>query len=104
MILLSSPFIVFDDAKIETAIEACILAKFRNSGQTCVTANRIFVQDKIYDQFAQALTEKIKTLQVGNGVDDGTFVGPLTHDRAVEKALRHIDGKQAFLRPVDIYH
>lgn len=87
-----SPFIVFDDAKIETAVEACILAKFRNSGQTCVTANRIFVQDAIYDQFAQALTERVKTLQVGNGVKDGVFVGPLTHDRAVEKALRHIEG------------
>ena len=88
----NSPFIVFDDAKIETAIEAAILAKFRNSGQTCVTANRILVQKGIYDKFAKALTEKVKTLKVGPGVEDGVFVGPLTHERAVEKAMNHING------------
>ncbi|KAK5047777.1 hypothetical protein LTR84_006442 [Exophiala bonariae] len=86
----NSPFIVFDDAKLETAIEACILAKFRNSGQTCVTANRIFVQKAIYDKFADGLATKIKTLKVGAGTEDGVFVGPLTHERAVEKALSHI--------------
>lgn len=89
----NSPFIVFDDAKVETAIEACILAKFRNSGQTCVTANRIFVQKGIYDKFADALANKIKTLKVGPGTEEGVFVGPLTHERAVEKALNHINGK-----------
>ncbi|KAJ9616599.1 hypothetical protein H2200_000318 [Cladophialophora chaetospira] len=87
----NSPFIVFDDAKLETAVEACILAKFRNSGQTCVTANRIFVQKGIYDKFAEALTKKIQTLKVGPGTEDGVFVGPLTHERAVEKALNHIN-------------
>jgi len=87
----NSPFIVFDDAKMETAIEAAILAKFRNSGQTCVTANRIFVQAGIYDEFAKKLTEKIKTLKVGAGTEEGTFVGPLTHERAVEKAMTHIE-------------
>jgi len=65
----NSPFIVFEDAKLETAIEAIILAKFRNSGQTCVTANRIYVADKIYDQFTEALSEKIKTLRVGPGTE-----------------------------------
>ena len=94
----NSPFIVFDDAKMDTAIEAVILAKFRNSGQTCVTANRIFVQKGIYDKFAKALTEKIKTLKVGNGVDDGVFIGPLTHERAVEKAMNHISGKASHRR------
>lgn len=89
----NSPFIVFDDAKIETAVEACIMAKFRNSGQTCVTANRIFVQDGIYDAFAKALTEKIKTLKVGDGREEDVFVGPMTHERAVEKAIGHINGK-----------
>lgn len=89
----NSPFIVFDDAKLETAVEAAILAKFRNSGQTCVTANRIFVQADIYDTFTQALTDKIKTLKVGPGTEEGVFVGPMTHDRAVEKALNHIAGK-----------
>ncbi|KIW70194.1 hypothetical protein PV04_02486 [Phialophora macrospora] len=87
----NSPFIVFDDAKLETAVEACILAKFRNSGQTCVTANRIFVQKGIYDKFAEALATKIKTLKVGPGTEDGVFVGPLTHERAVEKAMIHIN-------------
>ena len=90
----NSPFIVFDDAKLDTALEAAILAKFRNSGQTCVTANRIFVQKGIYDKFAKALTEKIKTLKVGPGVEDGVFVGPLTHERAVEKAMNHINGNR----------
>jgi succinate-semialdehyde dehydrogenase / glutarate-semialdehyde dehydrogenase len=89
----NSPFIVFDDAKLDTAVEACILAKFRNSGQTCVTANRIFVQKGIYDTFAEALTNKIKELKVGPGTEEGVFVGPLTHERAVDKAMKHIDGK-----------
>ena len=87
----NSPFIVFDDAKIETAVEACIMAKFRNSGQTCVTANRIFVQKGIYDKFAEALVKRIKELKVGPGTEDGVFVGPLTHERAVEKAMNHIN-------------
>ena len=98
----NSPFIVFDDAKIETAVEACILAKFRNSGQTCVTANRIFVQDGIYDRFAEALAEKVKTLKVGSGFTDGVFIGPLTHERAVEKALSHIEGGRNSLSSDDI--
>ncbi|KAF4470702.1 succinate-semialdehyde dehydrogenase (NADP+) [Fusarium albosuccineum] len=86
----NSPFIVFDDAKLERAVEACIMAKFRNAGQTCVTANRIFVQEGIYDKFSAALVERIKTLKVGRGTDEGVFIGPLTHDRAVEKAMGHI--------------
>ena len=89
----NSPFIVFDDAKLETAVESCIMAKFRNSGQTCVTANRIFVQKGIYEEFAEALTKRIKELKVGPGTQEGVFVGPLTHERAVEKAMKHIDGK-----------
>ena len=95
----NSPFIVFDDAKLETAVEACILAKFRNSGQTCVTANRILVQKGIYDKFAEALTKRIRELKVGPGTEDGVFVGPLTHERAVEKAMNHIAGKSPALIP-----
>ncbi|KAH7000942.1 succinate-semialdehyde dehydrogenase [Ilyonectria destructans] len=91
----NSPFIVFDDAKLDTAVEACILAKFRNSGQTCVTANRIFVQDGIYDKFATALVERVKTLKVGKGTDNDVFIGPLTHERAVEKAMIHINDAKA---------
>ncbi|PLB53400.1 succinate-semialdehyde dehydrogenase [Aspergillus steynii IBT 23096] len=86
----NSPFIVFDDAKVETAVEACLLAKFRNSGQTCVTANRIFVQRGIYQEFMQALIAKIKTLKVGDGMEKDVFIGPLTHERAVGKAMEHI--------------
>ena len=91
----NSPFIVFDDAKLDTAVEACMLAKFRNSGQTCVTANRILVQKGVYDKFAEALAKKVKDLKVGPGTEAGVSVGPLTHARAVEKAMKHIDGKVA---------
>ena len=87
----NSPFIVFDDADLDVAVEAAILAKFRNSGQTCVTANRIFVQRKVYDEFAKRLAERIGGLKVGAGTEEGVFVGPLTHERAVEKAVRHIE-------------
>jgi succinate-semialdehyde dehydrogenase/glutarate-semialdehyde dehydrogenase len=89
----NSPFIVFEDAKIETAVEACILAKLRNSGQTCVTANRIMVQKGIYNKFADALAARIKELKVGKGTEEGVFIGPLTHERAVEKAMAHINGE-----------
>ncbi|RAK75162.1 NAD-dependent succinate-semialdehyde dehydrogenase [Aspergillus fijiensis CBS 313.89] len=87
----NSPFIVFDDAKLETAVDAFLLAKFRNAGQTCITANRVFVQEGIYDRFAAALVERVKTLRVGNGVVDGVTIGPLTHERAVDKAVSHIN-------------
>ena len=76
---------------METALDAVILAKFRNSGQTCVTANRILVQSGIYDELAKQLTERIKKLKVGAGTEDDVFVGPLTHERAVEKAMNHIN-------------
>ena len=89
----NSPFIVFDDANIETAVEAFLMAKFRNSGQTCVCANRVFVQRGIYDRFTTALVEKVKTLKIGKGTDPGVMIGPLTHERAVEKALNHISGE-----------
>ncbi|KAJ5089763.1 hypothetical protein N7532_008447 [Penicillium argentinense] len=84
-------FIVFDDASIDTAIQACIMAKFRNSGQTCVTANRIFVQKGIYEKFTNALIDKVRALKVGSGIEDGVHVGPLTHERAVGKAMDHIE-------------
>jgi len=89
----NTPFIVFDDAKIETAVEACILAKLRNSRQTCVTTNRIIVQKGIYDKFAIALTQRIKELKVGKGTDEEVFIGPLTHERAVDMAMNHINGR-----------
>ncbi|KAK5137852.1 hypothetical protein LTR08_006620 [Meristemomyces frigidus] len=91
----NSPFIVFNDAKMSTALDAAIIAKFRNSGQTCVTANRVFVQSGIYDEFAAQLTERIEKLKVGAGTEADVFVGPLTHSRAVEKALAHIEDAKA---------
>lgn len=95
----NSPFIVFDDADVDKAVEACILAKFRNSGQTCVTANRIMVQKGIYHDFVQVLAERVKGLKVGPGTEDGVFIGPLTHERAVDKAIKHIEGT-VFVRHV----
>lgn len=88
----NSPMIVFDDAKLDVAVDACMMGKFRNAGQTCVSANRIFVQSGIYDKFAEAVVERIKKQKVGLGTDEGVTVGPLTHERAVEKAIRHING------------
>ncbi|KAJ3540016.1 hypothetical protein NM208_g5246 [Fusarium decemcellulare] len=91
----NSPFIVFDDVDIERAIETFTVAKFRNSGQTCVTANRVFVQSGVYSQFAKALVEKVKTLKVGPGTEPDISIGPLTHERAVEKAMSHIQDAKA---------
>ena len=98
----NNPFIVFDDTGVGKAVEACILAKFRNSGQTCVTANRIMVQKGIYNKFVEALTQRVKGLKVGPGTEEGVFIGPLTHDRAIEKALKHIEGVSSgfFSHPV----
>ncbi|KAF8138775.1 Aldehyde/histidinol dehydrogenase [Boletus edulis] len=84
----NSPFIVFDDADIENA---SILCKFRGSGQTCVCANRIYVQSSVYADFASRLAEKVATFKVGNGLDETTTHGPLIHDRAVSKVVRHVD-------------
>jgi succinate-semialdehyde dehydrogenase/glutarate-semialdehyde dehydrogenase len=92
----NSPFIVFDDANIDRAVKALMMAKFRNSGQTCVTANRIFVQKGIYNEFAQALLTKMQALKVGPGIEEGIDIGPLTHVRAVEKAMAHVKGAAPF--------
>ncbi len=81
----NAPFIVFDDADIDAAVAGAMLSKFRNAGQTCVCANRIFVQDKVYDAFAAKLADAVKALKVGNGLEDGTTTGPLIDDRAVTK-------------------
>ncbi|KAF2096973.1 succinate-semialdehyde dehydrogenase [Rhizodiscina lignyota] len=87
----NSPLIIFDDAKISNAINATIAAKFRNAGQTCVSANRVFVQSGIYDKYSEALVEAIKKQKVGLGTEEGVTVGPLTHERAVDKAMTHIN-------------
>ena len=87
----NAPFIVFADADIEKAIEGVMISKFRNAGQTCVCANRIFVEDAIYDRFAERLKAEVLKLRVGNGMEDGITIGPLINQAAVDKVVEHID-------------
>ncbi|KAF4620049.1 hypothetical protein D9613_004897 [Agrocybe pediades] len=87
----NAPFIVFDDANIDEAVEAAIVCKFRGSGQTCVCANRIYVQSSIYAEFASRLAERVAKFKIGNGLEEGTTHGPLIHERAVEKVERHVN-------------
>jgi succinate-semialdehyde dehydrogenase/glutarate-semialdehyde dehydrogenase len=86
----NAPFIVFDDADIDSAVEGAIFSKFRNMGQTCICANRIYVQDSIYDAFAAKLTEGVSKLKVGNGTEAGVVQGPLINMAAIEKVEHHI--------------
>lgn len=81
----NAPFIVFEDADIDAAVDGAMLAKFRNNGQTCVCANRIYVQDKVYDEFARKLTDKVKQLVVGKGTDQDVTTGPLINQAALDK-------------------
>ena len=81
----NAPFLVFDDADLDAAVEGAIICKFRNNGQTCVCANRIYVQAAIYDAFAERLAARIKTMKVGNGMEEGTAFGPLIDRTALEK-------------------
>jgi succinate-semialdehyde dehydrogenase/glutarate-semialdehyde dehydrogenase len=86
----NAPFIVFDDADLEEAIAGALICKFRNSGQTCIAANRILVQDGIYDAFVSRLVEETAKLKVGNGLEPETKVGPLIEQAAIDKVERHI--------------
>lgn len=87
----NAPFIVFDDcADLDAAVAGAIACKFRSSGQTCVCANRIYVQDGIYDQFVEKFAAKVKDFKVGYGFDDGVTHGPVIHDRAVGKVEQHV--------------
>jgi len=86
----NAPFIVFEDADIPAAVSGVMRSKFRNMGQTCVCANRIFIQDKIYDNFANELAKEVKKLAVGNGMDEHITQGPLINTAAVEKVEKHI--------------
>jgi len=87
----NAPFIVFDDADIDAAVEGAIASKYRNMGQTCVCANRIYVQDAVYDAFAEKLAAAVGKLKVGNGVEPGVTQGPLIEEKAVEKVEQHIE-------------
>jgi succinate-semialdehyde dehydrogenase/glutarate-semialdehyde dehydrogenase len=86
----NAPFIVFDDADLDAAVEGAMQSKYRNSGQTCVCANRILVQDRVYDAFAARLAEKVGDLKVGPGTGEGVAQGPLINREAVEKVEEHI--------------
>ena len=86
----NAPFIVFDDADIDSAVEGAMASKYRNAGQTCVCANRIYVQEGVYDQFVQKFSAKVSALKVGNGFEEGVVQGPLIEDAAVEKVERHV--------------
>jgi succinate-semialdehyde dehydrogenase/glutarate-semialdehyde dehydrogenase len=86
----NAPFIVFDDADLDAAVAGAMLSKFRNMGQTCVCANRLFVQDKVYDAFAEKLSKATAALKVGDGLADGVAQGPLINMDAVEKVERLI--------------
>jgi succinate-semialdehyde dehydrogenase / glutarate-semialdehyde dehydrogenase len=86
----NAPLIVFDDADLDGAVEGAIISKFRNTGQTCVCANRLYVQDGVYDAFAEKLVAAVKQLRVGNGFEAGVEQGPLIDEAAVEKVEEHI--------------
>jgi succinate-semialdehyde dehydrogenase / glutarate-semialdehyde dehydrogenase len=87
----NAPFIVFDDADIDSAVEGAIASKYRNAGQTCVCANRIYVQEGVYDQFVEKFSAKVEALKVGNGFEEGVVQGPLIEDAAVQKVQRHVE-------------
>ena len=87
----NAPFIVFDDADIDAAIAGCIASKYRNAGQTCVCANRLLVQDGIYDEFTAKLTEAVKQFKLGDGTEDGVNMGPLIDQKAANDVIEFID-------------
>ncbi len=91
----NAPFIVFDDADLDAAVEGAIACKFRNNGQTCVCANRIYVQDGVYDEFAEKLAAAVAKLKVGDGLEEGTALGPLISKDALEKVEAHLADARA---------
>jgi len=86
----NAPFIVFDDADIDSAVEGAMVSKYRNAGQTCVCANRFYVQSKVYDSFVEKLAEKASAIKVGNGFDAGVNQGPMIDDLAIAKVESHV--------------
>ena len=87
----NAPFIVFDDADIDSAVEGAFASKYRNAGQTCVCSNRFYVQEGVYDQFVAKFAAKVKTAKVGNGFEEGVNQGPLIEEAALQKVQRHVD-------------
>lgn len=97
----NAPFIVFDDADIDAAVDGCMASKFRNAGQTCVCTNRIFVHEKIREEFTDKLSAKIKTLKLGNGLEEGVVIGPMINEKAIgktQKLLEDAISKGAIIR------
>jgi succinate-semialdehyde dehydrogenase/glutarate-semialdehyde dehydrogenase len=86
----NAPFIVFDDADLDSAVEGAIASKYRNAGQTCVCANRIYVQEGVYEAFVEKFAAKVRAFKVGNGFEDGVVQGPLIESAALEKVERHV--------------
>ncbi|HYD18923.1 MAG TPA: NAD-dependent succinate-semialdehyde dehydrogenase [Patescibacteria group bacterium] len=86
----NAPFIVFDDADLDAAVSGAIASKYRNAGQTCVCANRIFVQEGIYDRFAEKFTAAVQQMKVGNGLEEGVEIGPMINIKGLEKVELHI--------------
>lgn len=91
----NAPFIVFDDADLDQAVAGAIASKYRNAGQTCVCANRLLVQDGIYDAFVEKLADAVRGLKLGNGLDDGVTIGPLIDANAVAKVDAHVADARA---------
>jgi len=87
----NAPFIVFDDADLDAAVEGAIISKYRNNGQTCVCANRIYVHDSVYESFAKKLTARVRAMKTGNGLEAGVELGPLIDAAALAKVQEHID-------------
>src|SRR5256714_1266612 len=86
----NAPFIVFDDADLDAAVEGALASKYRNAGQTCACANRTYVQDSVYDAFASKLAEKVKAFKVGPGTEPGVVIWPLINEDRVTKAEEHV--------------
>ncbi len=86
----NAPFLVFDDADVDSAVEGAMASKYRNAGQTCVCANRLYVQDGIYEAFVEKFAARVKALKVGNGFDEGVVQGPLIEEAAIDKVQRHV--------------
>jgi len=87
----NAPFIVFDDANLDEAVQGALISKFRNAGQTCVCTNRVFVQEGVYQAFAEKLTEAVKALSMGDGSEDGVQIGPLINNEAIESVSSLVD-------------
>lgn len=91
----NAPFLVFDDADVDAAVEGALVSKFRNNGQTCVCTNRFYVQDGVYDEFVSKLAQRVGAMKIGYGMDEGVVLGPLIDQAAVEKVEEHLENALA---------